>query len=232
MYSKCLENFEHTPSKNPKTAWKQQARFQRACRRVFSRNTVIPGIPDDLLPFVPDVPLYSNRKRIIAPGTPDYLVKLRQLKRDYDMDKPVKYNKAPKSSDSKSSSIISNTPPLVIKDKILTIPEDLLPFVPDGPLYTKDFNLLTPGTSRYLNRLRDLKKAHEKGIYVESQKNSYLIRDLTYYQDIYHEQMSKLAMSVKELDTPTLDTGSTSSKEFPSLKRKTLSPDDASNPDA
>ncbi|CAB5363692.1 unnamed protein product [Rhizophagus irregularis] len=40
MYSKRIENLRPFPSKNPKTALKQQARFQRACRRIFTTKTI------------------------------------------------------------------------------------------------------------------------------------------------------------------------------------------------
>ncbi|UZO02586.1 uncharacterized protein OCT59_021065 [Rhizophagus irregularis] len=40
MYSKRIENLRPFPSKNPKTALKQQERFQRACRRIFTTKTI------------------------------------------------------------------------------------------------------------------------------------------------------------------------------------------------
>ncbi|CAB4417787.1 unnamed protein product [Rhizophagus irregularis] len=43
IYNKLMNNFQHTPSNNPRTAAKQKQRFERSCRRVLKEQVIKPG---------------------------------------------------------------------------------------------------------------------------------------------------------------------------------------------
>ncbi|PKK69087.1 hypothetical protein RhiirC2_781440 [Rhizophagus irregularis] len=43
IYHKLMNNFQLTPSPNPRTAIKQKIRFERSCRRILSQEVIKPG---------------------------------------------------------------------------------------------------------------------------------------------------------------------------------------------
>ncbi|CAB4440052.1 unnamed protein product [Rhizophagus irregularis] len=218
MYFKRLEDFEITLSKNPKTARKQETRFQRACRRVFSvkENAFPLGVTSNMLTFREKLKLAKKHR------TPDYIFKLRQLKQAHDRNEQGQI-KQPKNKKTTfySPSTVTNPPLSTAKSKFLVTPDELLLFVPDGPLFNSVGQIISPGTSAFLNKLRDRKRAHEKGI-TKNQPLPDVVRDLTLYQNTFHKEISTLVERLKELDDETIDTGSTSTNQPKLSLRKAL----------
>ncbi|PKY46713.1 hypothetical protein RhiirA4_461655 [Rhizophagus irregularis] len=269
MYFKRLEDFEITLSKNPKTARKQETRFQRACRRVFSvkENAFPLGVTSNMLTFreklklakkhrflfrnhlplnkpikhlryrkLPLFPIaehynYNTPAFTFSPppnssksdsppiirekitGIPDDLLPL-QLKQAHDRNEQGQI-KQPKNKKTTfySPSTVTNPPLSTAKSKFLVTPDELLLFVPDGPLFNSVGQIISPGTSAFLNKLRDRKRAHEKGI----TKNQPLPDVNT-----FHKEISTLVERLKELDDETIDTGSTSTNQPKLSLRKAL----------
>ncbi|GBC26983.2 hypothetical protein GLOIN_2v1781371 [Rhizophagus irregularis DAOM 181602=DAOM 197198] len=238
MYSKRIENLRPFPSKNPKTALKQQERFQRACRRIFTTKTISTSTSSSSKEVKKALKPLKHLQYRVKPTLP--------IGQHYLYRTPVHLISPPEKEKSTPPPILLHhhqqlKTPLFLS--ILIIPDDLLPFVPDGPLYSRAGLELTPGSSAFVNRLRDLKYNHEKAERAKTRKFN-IVRDLTLYQDIYHKEMSILVedfnipySSVIDVNQPHYDTdidayspGRINYKRLPelhsSLKRKTPCPED------
>ncbi|EXX70220.1 hypothetical protein RirG_089440 [Rhizophagus irregularis DAOM 197198w] len=131
MYSKRIENLRPFPSKNPKTALKQQERFQRACRRIFTTKTISTSTSSsskEKYRF-----LFLDQQSIRKPLKHlQYRVKpTLPIGQHYLYRTPVHLISPPEKEKS--------TPPPIVRAKIPGIPDDLLPFVPDKhkPIYSQ-----------------------------------------------------------------------------------------------
>ncbi|CAB4437463.1 unnamed protein product [Rhizophagus irregularis] len=146
----------------------------------------------------------------IRNSTPEYAVKLRQLKYAHVNAELEKIRESKRST--------TQITPVPYKN--LVIPDNLLPFVTDGPLFSSSGKLLETINGAYLNRLRDLKK--QAAAQAEQHKITE-INDLTRFQDIYHRKMSGLLTSIRELGESSSDTDSSSANQsWQSLKRARL----------
>ncbi|PKK63424.1 hypothetical protein RhiirC2_788939 [Rhizophagus irregularis] len=178
MYSKRIENLRPFPSKNPKTALKQQARFQRACRRIFTTKTIstsniikkpLKHLQYRVKPTLPigqhylyrtPVHLISppekekstppphsqadilTKENLIVTGTPAFLQKPIQLRQAHD-------KAGWKTPSNKKTYYVAPPPSSTIKNTSVS---------------------LTPGSSAFVNRLRDLKYNHEKAERAKTRK--------------------------------------------------------------
>uniref|UniRef100_U9TDU8 Uncharacterized protein n=1 Tax=Rhizophagus irregularis (strain DAOM 181602 / DAOM 197198 / MUCL 43194) TaxID=747089 RepID=U9TDU8_RHIID len=101
------------------------------------------------------------------------------------------------------------TPPPVKKQNFLNfliIPDDLLPFASGGPLCTG------PDKITYLNKLRELKRAHDQAETHTTMKSNIV--------DHFHKASSTLVESFKELDKLNTDTDSLSENQSELTLRK------------
>ncbi|RGB31542.1 hypothetical protein C1646_763972 [Rhizophagus diaphanus] len=114
--------------------------------------------------------------------------KLRDLKKIHENSLRLKATIFP-SKELNAKIVDLDRPSSITKNKILTIPEDLLPFVPDSPLYSNSDQLLTPGTSAYLNNSETLNMRTRK-LSEKKTMELNLIHDLTHYLDIHYKEMS------------------------------------------
>ncbi|PKC70060.1 hypothetical protein RhiirA1_455241 [Rhizophagus irregularis] len=182
MYSKRIENLRPFPSKNPKTALKQQARFQRACRRIFTTKTITTSTSSSSKEVKKALKPLKHLQYRVKPTLPigqHYLYRtpvhlISPSEKEKSTPPPIVRAKIPGIPDD----LLPFVPllhhhqqlktPLFLS--ILITPDDLLPFVPDGPLYSRAGLELTPGSSAFVNRLRDLKYNHEKAERAKTRK--------------------------------------------------------------
>lgn len=76
------------------------------------------GVPDDLLPFIPDGSLIAKKsKKILVPGTTEYVVKLRQLKNAH-VKAEIERNRESRRRAKASSSTSAINPISLSKDEI------------------------------------------------------------------------------------------------------------------
>ncbi|POG65719.1 hypothetical protein GLOIN_2v1781371 [Rhizophagus irregularis DAOM 181602=DAOM 197198] len=119
MYSKRIENLRPFPSKNPKTALKQQERFQRACRRIFTTKTISTSTSSSSKEVKKALQAQADiltKENLIVTGTPAFLQKPIQLRQAHDKagwktpsNKKTYYVAPPPSSTIKNTSVSVNS---------------------------------------------------------------------------------------------------------------------------
>uniref|UniRef100_U9UV64 DUF8211 domain-containing protein n=1 Tax=Rhizophagus irregularis (strain DAOM 181602 / DAOM 197198 / MUCL 43194) TaxID=747089 RepID=U9UV64_RHIID len=151
MYYKCLENLRPHPSHNPNIARKQQARFQ-----LFKASS----FEERLVQSKKHHFLFWKQQRINKPVQHLHYRKSPSLPlvHHYRFDTLI-YSLTPSIPPYMGSIIYSS----IIRERTLGVPDDLLPFIPDGSLIAKKSKkILVPGTTEYVVKLRQLKNAHVK----------------------------------------------------------------------
>ncbi|PKC70345.1 hypothetical protein RhiirA1_439477 [Rhizophagus irregularis] len=137
----------------------------------------------------------------------------------YQQNKPISLPATSKTSVSTYDQVPLQTPsttPVFNHGYDFAIPDDLLPFIPNGPLYVQSTRtkrtFIIPGSNRWFTEVRRLKRVHDaeeatkQRLIDETNQSKLLItslkkieqcvnltQDLTRFQNVYHKHMTSFS---------------------------------------